>query len=202
MQTSPIKLDRKFTYKDYLLWSEDERWELIYGEACDMSPAPVRRHQAILLSLARIISDITDKGQCETYIAPFDIRLTEITESVEDYASDESITTVVQPDISVFCNPDLLDERGAHGAPDLIVEILSPSTSYKDQTVKLALYERYKVKEYWIVNGDVPNVMVYRLGRDSKFEKPDYYRIEEDVYSKVLRDARVPVLSFLKKKAE
>ena len=115
---------------------------------------------------------------------------------------DEEITTVVQPDISVFCNTGLLDDRGAHGAPDLVVEILSPSTSYKDQTVKLALYERYKVKEYWIVNGDVPNVMVYRLGDKGKFEKPDYYRIDEDVYSKVLRDAKIPVSAFLKKRAD
>ena len=194
MGTSPKKLNKKFTYKDYLTWPEGERWELIDGAAYDMSPAPGRRHQSILGRMFRIISDITDKGRCETYVAPFDVRFSD--------KEDEEITTVVQPDISVFCNPELLDDRGAHGAPDLVVEILSPSTSYKDQTVKLALYERYKVKEYWIVNGDVPNVMVYRLGRDGKFEKPDYYRIDEEVYSKVLQDAGVTVSSFLKKKAE
>ena len=194
METSPKKLNRKFTYKDYITWPEGERWELIDGAAYDMSPAPGRRHQSVLLSLARIISDITDKGRCETYVAPFDVRFSDM--------EDEEITTVVQPDISVFCNTGLLDDRGAHGAPDLVVEILSPSTSYKDQTVKLALYERYKVKEYWIVNGDVPNVMVYRLGDKGKFEKPDYYRIDEDVYSKVLRDAKIPVSAFLKKRAD
>ena len=194
MDTSPKKLNQKFTYKDYLLWSDDERRELVDGVAYDMSPAPGRSHQSILGRMFRIISDIIDKGRCETYVAPFDVRFSD--------KEDEEITTVVQPDISVFCNPELLDDRGAHGAPDLVVEILSPATSYKDQTVKLALYECYKVKEFWIVNGDVPNVMVYRLGRDGKFEKPDYYRIDEDVYSKVLQDARVPVSSFLKKKAE
>jgi len=212
MHSSPKKLDQSFTYKDYLLWSEDERWELIDGIAYDMSPAPMREHQRILLSLAKIISDITDKGACETYIAPFDVRLPERAE-LEDII-DEDITTIVQPDISVFCNTELLDDKGAHGAPDLVVEILSPevagasrklvsdqpSTGYKDQTTKLALYERYHVKEYWLVNGDIPSVMVYRLGDDTKFGKPDYYRIGEDVFSKVLGGENIPLLLFTGKK--
>ena len=133
-----------------------------------MSPAPSRNHQSILLLLAKVISDITDKGQGETYIAPFDIRLSEVSE-IENSFKDEDITTIVQPDISVFCNMEILDNKGAHGAPDLVVEILSsevagasrklvsdqPSTGYKDQTTKLALYERHQVKEYWL---DIPLV--------------------------------------------
>ena len=199
METSPRKLNKKFSYKDYLTWTnESERWELISGDAYDMSPAPRREHQRILLSLAKIISDITDNVSCETYIAPFDVRLTEGAE-LEDII-DEDITTVVQPDISVFCNTELLDDKGAHGAPDLVVEILSPSSGYKDQTTKLALYERYHVKEYWLVNGDVPSVMVYRLGSDNFYKKPDYYRIDESINSSVLGGADIPLMLFVRKK--
>ena len=199
METSPRKLNKKFSYKDYLTWTyEKERWELIDGIAYDMGPAPVREHQNILGKLFRVISDITDKGSCETYIAPFDVRLTEGAK-LEDL-TDEDITTLVQPDISVFCNTELLDDKGAHGAPDLIVEILSPSTGYKDQTTKLALYERYHVEEYWLVNGDVPSVMVYRIGSDGFFKKPDYYRIDESINSSVLGGADIPLKLFVRKK--
>jgi Uma2 family endonuclease len=198
MHSSPKKLDQRFTYKDYLLWPDDERWELIDGMAYDMSPAPTRRHQSILGKLFRVISEITDKGKCETYMAPFDIRLNDPSNSLES-AGYENITTVVQPDISVFCQPDILDERGAHGAPDLVVEILSPSTSYKDQTTKLALYERYGVKEYWLVNGDIPSVMVYRIGENRVFDKPDYYRFDESVNSIVLGGVDIPLKLFVDK---
>lgn len=198
-----------FTYADYRTWPEDERWELIDGVAWNMSPAPARSHQRILLDLARIIADITDSGSCDTYIAPFDVRLPDEPAAVADRAdraqptsgaSDETTTTVVQPDISVFCNTELLDEAGAHGAPDLIVEILSPSTSYKDQTHKLALYERHRVREYWIVNGEARWVMVYRIGADKQYRKPDYYRAGQDgevIFSDVLAGAGIPVDSFL-----
>ncbi len=80
------------------------------------------------------------------------------------------------------------------------MEILSPSTGYKDQTTKLALYERYHVKEYWLVNGDVPSVMVYRLGSDDFYKKPDYYRIDESVNSRVLGGADIPLMLFVRKK--
>lgn len=199
MQSSPTKLNQRFTYKDYLSWPDDERWELIDGIAYDMSPAPSRNHQRILLLLAKIISDITDKGKCETYIAPFDIRLSE-THDLDNSPEYEDTSTVVQPDLSVFCNSELLDDNGAHGAPDLVIEILSPSTGYKDQTTKLALYEKHRVKEYWLVNGDIPSVMVYRLEASEFFGKPDYYSIDEKVHSNVLGGVDIPLLLFVGKK--
>ena len=199
-----------FTYADYRTWPEDERWELIEGVAWNMSPAPTRSHQRILLNLVRLIADITDSGLCETYLAPFDVRLPDDPAESADRAdrgtrpddepSDEAITTVVQPDISVFCRPDVLDDAGARAAPDLVVEILSPSTSYKDQTHKLALYERHGVREYWIVNGEARWVMVYRIGEDNRYGKPDYYRARQElevITSAVLGGAGIPVDSFL-----
>ena len=195
-----------FTYADYCSWPDDERWELIDGVAWNMSPAPGRSHQSILGKLFRLVADITDATTCETYIAPFDVRLPdEATAGIErtgssSAPSDETTTTVVQPDIAVFCRPEVLDDAGAHGAPDLVVEILSPSTSYKDQTHKLALYERHRVQEYWVVNGDARWVMVYRIGADKRYGKPDYYRAGPDrevIPSDVLGDAGIAVDSFL-----
>jgi Uma2 family endonuclease len=180
----PKAKDNPCTYADYAAWPEGERWELIEGVPYDMSPAPKRRHQDVLLNLARVVSNITDKGPCETYIAPFDVRLSEKAD-----ASDEEVITVVQPDLSVFCKPDRLDDRGAHAAPDLAVEVLSESTGYKDQTVKLSLYEKYGVREYWLVNGEVPWIMVYRLGPEGKYGKPDYYQPGEKIRSEVLESA-------------
>jgi Uma2 family endonuclease len=192
-----------FTYADYLTWPEDERWELIDGVAWNMSSVPckltARSHQRILGKLYRLIADITDSGPCETYLAPFDVRLREDSAD-KTITADETITTVVQPDISVFCSPDVLDEAGARGAPDMVVEILSPSTSYKDQTHKLALYERHGVREYWIVNGEARWVMVYRMGSDNRYGKPDYYRAGQEgevIASTVLGGAGIPVNSFL-----
>jgi Uma2 family endonuclease len=191
---APKRNAEPYTYADYLAWPAEERWELIDGVAYDMSPAPDREHQQILLDLARLIAELTDEGPCETYIAPFDIALPEHLE-----ATDEETTTVVQPDLSVFCRPELLDEHGAKGPPDVAIEILSESTAYKDQTVKLALYERHGVREYWIVNADAPYVMVYRLAPDGGYAKPDYYRSEERIRSDVLGGAEIPVAGFVRK---
>jgi Uma2 family endonuclease len=179
-----------FTYADYLTWPQDERWELIDGVAWNMSPAPNRAHQAIAGRAFRAISEITDAGPCEAYIAPFDVRLGD--GKLGGTVSDKETTTVVQPDVSVFCNPDLLDDAGAHGPPDLVVEVLSPATSYKDQTEKLALYERHGVREYWVVNGDAEWVMVYHRTPDGGYGKPDYYRGNESIRSAVL-EAEIPL---------
>ncbi|GAB6090662.1 Uma2 family endonuclease [Spirochaeta dissipatitropha] len=191
-----------FTYADYLTWPDDERWELIGGVAYSMSPASNRLHQQILGRLYRRLAEITDRGSCETYLAPFDIRLSETPESPEAPGASEvpgapeTITTVVQPDISVFCRPEVLDDHGANGAPDIAVEILSPATSHKDQTEKLALYERHGVREYWLVNGESRFVMVYRLGDHGRYGKPDYYNDDDHVLSRVLDGAQIPLSGF------
>ena len=190
----PEKRPGGYTYADYAAWPDEERWELIDGVPWNMSPAPGRSHQQVLGTIFRRVAAITDSGPCETYVAPFDVRLVEPAGERHwdaDEPPDDSVTTVVQPDISVFCRPEVLDERGAHGAPDLIIEILSPSTSYKDQSTKLALYERHRVREYWIVNPDAAWVMVYRLGDGERYGKPDYYTAGESAVSDVLGGARI-----------
>jgi Uma2 family endonuclease len=136
---SPAEKNRKFTYGDYLEWTDDERWELIDGEAFNMTPAPSRTHQKILLALADIFYNYLKDKSCEVYVAPFDVRLPEGDQSEVD------INSVVQPDLTVICDLAKLDERGCLGSPELIIEIISPSTAAHDYIKKLALYERGQV---------------------------------------------------------
>ena len=181
-----------YTYGDYTSWPDDQRWEIIDGVAWNMSPAPSPMHQSILVHLTRYIADAAERQGCETFVAPFDVRLPDHPTQAQD-----DTPTVVQPDILVFCDRTLIDDKGAHGAPDLVVEILSPSTGYKDQTTKLDLYERHGVDEYWVVNGDAGWVMVYRRGTADIYGKPDYHRRDESIRSDVLGGVEIPAAGFL-----
>jgi Uma2 family endonuclease len=175
----------KFNYADYLTWPEGERWEIIEGVVSDMSPASGTEHQAVSFRLSGILYGFLKEKRCKAFAAPFDVRLAENRD-----VPDENIETVVQPDIVVVCDQEKLDKRGCLGAPDIAVEILSPATSYKDQTDKLALYEKHRVKEYWIVNPDARYVMVYRL-KGYKYGKPDYLVGDDMLESRVLQGLKI-----------
>jgi Uma2 family endonuclease len=191
--------DRKFTYADYKTWPDDERWELIDGEAWDMShgcmgeqqtclrpaPAPNITHQTISMELSVTIGSFLKGKPCRVFAAPFDVRLPDLEKS-----NDEDIFTVVQPDLVVVCDESKLDQRGCIGAPDLVVEILSPSTSYKDESFKLKLYEKHGVKEYWIINPDAGIVLLHTL-KGEKFETPIYLRDEGILESSVLKGLKL-----------
>ncbi len=180
MQPSPKKLNQRFTYKDYLSWTDDrERWELINGVAYDMSPAPTRWHQDITGSLFALLKNYLKDKDCRVYIAPFDIRLP------GGFKTDNDVDTVVQPDISVFCDESKLDDRGGNGAPDLIIEILSPSTASKDLKEKFFLYERVGVKEYWVVDPANRTLTVFVLGESGKYVRGVVYA-GEDILKTVL----------------
>ena len=158
-----------YTYGDYAKWPDEERWELIDGVPYNMSPAPSRIHQKTLGELHKQIAVYLTGKTCEVYIAPFDVRLPKGDES------DERIDTVVQPDLVVVCDRKKLDERGCKGAPDLVVEVLSPQTAGKDMKIKLALYERVGVKEYWIVDPSNKTVQVYQMEAAGRYGRPGIY---------------------------
>lgn len=143
-------------------WEDDQRWELIEGVAYNMTPAPSPRHQEISAELMRQLTNFFLDKQCKVYAAPFDVRFPENKEA------DENIKTVVQPDISVVCDLKKVDEKGCRGAPDLIIEIISPFTARKDLKEKLFLYERGGVKEYWIVEPVDRVLMQYKLENNIK----------------------------------
>jgi Uma2 family endonuclease len=157
---------KRFTYGDYLTWPDTERWELIDGVPYDMSPAPARTHQEFVGELFRQIANFLHDKDCRTYVAPFDVRLPKGKES------DDAIDTVVQPDIAVVCNLEKLDDAGCRGAPDWVIEVLSPSTAAKDQIQKRDIYECHGVKEYWLVHPTDHTVTVYRL-YEGEYGKPE-----------------------------
>lgn len=174
---SPLKKeDERYSYVDYLIWPGSERWELIDGEAYDMSPAPSRIHQEILVNLLYQIEDYLNDKKCKVYVAPFDVRLSKGIEK-----KDEDIDTVVQPDIVIVCDQSKLDDKGCKGAPDMIIEIVSPFTASKDYIKKLGLYERHQVKEYWIVQPLDQIIMIYKLVDNNKYGKPDIYSKEDEI---------------------
>lgn len=154
-----------FTYADYRAWPDDERWELIDGEAYAMA-APGLAHQTVVGELFRQIANHLVDKPCRPFVAPFDVRLPRGNEA------DDDVTTVVQPDITVVCDPAKLDERGCRGAPDWVIEVLSPSTAAKDQIQKLAAYERAGVCEVWLVHPTDHVISVYTLSADGGYGKP------------------------------
>jgi Uma2 family endonuclease len=154
----------RFTYGDYIQWSGDERWELIDGIAYLMSPAPSRAHQRLQYEIARQLGNQLEGHPCELAGAPFDIRLPESDEA------DEDVPVVVQPDLAIFCDPNKTDEKGGRGAPDFIIEILSPATASRDKTLKAKLYERHGVREYWIIDPGKRSAEVRILGKDGHWQ--------------------------------
>lgn len=139
-------IEKYYTYADILSWEEDERIEIINGNLYMMAP-PMRIHQDVSNALETQIQDFLKDKPCKMYHAPFGVRLFE-----QDGDSPEEVDTVVEPDILVVCDLSKLDKYGCKGAPDFIIEILSPSTARHDRFVKLNLYQRAKVREYWIVD--------------------------------------------------
>lgn len=153
------------TYGEYLAWPDERRFELIDGLAYAVSPAPSRQHQQLIGELFSQVHAQLRGHRCQVYVAPFDVRLPRGDEA------DAAIDTVVQPDIAVFCDRSRLDDRGARGAPDWVIEVLSPATASHDQVRKRDLYERHGVVEYWLVHPADRLVTVYRL-QDGAYGKP------------------------------
>jgi Uma2 family endonuclease len=140
-----------YTYADFLEWDESTLAELLDGEIVMMAP-PLRRHQGILTALLNQIGNFLKGKKCKVYPAPFGVRLFP--------KKDRSDNTVFLPDIVVVCDPEKLDDKGCNGAPDLVIEILSPSTAKYDRITKFRKYQTAGVKEYWIVDPDLKNVQV------------------------------------------
>ncbi|MCU4165577.1 Uma2 family endonuclease [Carboxylicivirga caseinilyticus] len=138
-----IDINKHYTFKDYLTWQFKTRVELIKGRIFKMSPAPSPIHQEIAVALSSELYQFLKTKDCKVFSAPFDVRL--------DSMQDDS-QSVVQPNICIVCDLSKIDNKGCNGAPDLVVEIISPSTAKKDLHEKYDLYERSGVKEYWIIH--------------------------------------------------
>jgi Uma2 family endonuclease len=158
-----------YTYADYLQWKFKERLELFRGKIFKLG-APNLSHQTVGGKLFYELYNFMKGKTCLVFIAPFDIRL-----PVKNRKKDNEITTVVQPDVGVVCDPAKIDERGICGAPDLVVEILSPGNSKKEVTLKYELYEEAGVREYWVINPTEENLVVFLLNAEGKFGNAKMY---------------------------
>ncbi|MCL2229551.1 MAG: Uma2 family endonuclease [Treponema sp.] len=150
------KDDQIFTYADYKNFelAEGERFELIYGIAYAMA-APGARHQEILMAISGQFYNYLRGKPCKVYPAPYDVRLF--------YRSDEQDDTVVQPDITIVCDEKKRGNEGCRGAPDLVIEILSPSNTAIEMERKLKLYQDAGVREYWIADPENMGLTAYRF---------------------------------------
>jgi Uma2 family endonuclease len=175
IETQQLKL---YTFSDYDKWSEHERWEIIdgikyptygYESNADAEPramaAPVSNHQMISGELFGILREFLKGRRCRAFHAPFTVRL----DADDEWEGD----VVLEPDIVVICDPTKVDKKGCKGVPDLVMEILSPSTRKKDKLIKLQKYQKYGVREYWILDPDKKTLDVYlRVG--SKYTQTSY----------------------------
>lgn len=177
------------SYADYLKWDLDERVELIKGRIFKMSPGPNRLHQKISGYLFNSFFNYLKNNPCETYTAPFDVRLPRHSNK------NEEIYTVVQPDICVICDPLKLDDAGCIGAPDLIVEILSPGNNKKELKNKFEVYEESGVKEYWIIHPSEQTVLIYSL-IEGKFHPSRLFSSGDKVNSSVIKGYQLDLESF------
>ena len=152
------KDDGPYTYADYCAWDDEQRYELIDGIVFAMAPGPTSAHQRTSVNLLLQLATYLKGKQCKVFHAPYDVRLN----------ADKEDNTVVQPDILVICDPSIIGVAGCKGAPDMVVEITSPSTARRDRTQKFDLYLKYGVREYWIVDPDTKTVSVHIL-RDGEY---------------------------------
>jgi Uma2 family endonuclease len=166
-----LEKDKHYTYRDYLSWPDDVRCELIDGVVYMKSPAPILAHQDVAGEIFFQAKQALRGKPCRVMIAPLDVRLPRHNEA------DENTDVVVQPDVLVVCDPNKLDRRGVRGAPDWVVEVLSPSSASRDQIEKRRIYERHGVLEYWLVHPTDRILTVYQL-QNGEYGKPDIFKLE------------------------
>jgi Uma2 family endonuclease len=179
-QFNEIDASLTYSYANYLNWLFPERVELIKGKIFKMSPAPSRVHQEVAGSIFLNLGIFLKDKPCKVYSAPFDVRFP------KESKADKDVFTVLQPDICVICDKSKLDARGCIGAPDLVVEVLSPGNSKMELINKYKVYEEFGVKEYWVVSQSDQNILIYTLNDMGKFQPSKIFTLSEKITSSVL----------------
>ena len=185
---APAKQLNTYTYQDYKDFDDSMRCEIIEGEIVMMSPAPSVWHQDILSNLHFELRSFFKRKKCKPYVSPIDVLLN------YEYKGENS-DIILQPDILVLCDKNKLDSRAILGAPDLVVEILSPSTAKYDFGKKLELYLAYGVKEYWIVDTNAKTIHLnFEVNKD--YEETIYYADDKDkniIKSRLFEGLEIPL---------
>lgn len=173
----PLPKQKTYTIEDIYALPDGERAELIDGQIYYMAP-PTRTHQRIVLSLSRKIADYIDSnnGECEVNVSPFAVYL-----NVDD-------KKYLEPDVFVVCDKDKLDDKGCHGAPDWVIEVVSPDSKPMDYYIKPSIYNMAGVREYWIVDIETDNIMVYDMAHD---DAPVFYHFADKVKSNIFEDLEI-----------
>lgn len=179
MQFSDLDLTKTYTYADYLKWTFDERLELIKGYIFEMNQ-PLEIHQRILGRVGSVIYNYLKGKTCISYFAPFDVRL------IQNSINDNDIITVVQPDICVICDLQKIDKKGCLGAPDIVVEILSPGNNKTELQNKYEVYEEAGVKEYWIIQPEEKTFFKYVLDESGQYQPTRLLTLGDEVTSTIL----------------
>ncbi|MFM2005526.1 MAG: hypothetical protein RLZZ09_1181 [Pseudomonadota bacterium] len=173
MPPSALPRDRRYTWTDYQNWPEGERWGIIDGVAYNMSPAPSTRHQRVAGNFYGVLYRLLAGKGCQPFMAPTDVRLSE--------------NDVVQPDILVVCDPGKITPSHIEGAPELVVEILSPGTSARDLREKKWLYQKSGVREYIVVDPLELYAQRFLLSSEGRYGEPEVFG-PEDAISLVVLD--------------
>lgn len=176
------KENKKYTFADYLTYPEDERWEIIDGVPY-MQAFPTPLHQEVLTELVRQMANYLKDKSCKVYPAPFCVRLPLGTEKNEN-----EVKNIVEPDISIICDKSKIDDKGCNGAPDMIIEVISPSSIKMDRVVKFNRYEKSGIKEYWIVEPDQKLVSVVVLQINQKYGRTEIYTEDDTISVSILPD--------------
>lgn len=172
MQARVKKADGPYTYDDYLSWSDEKRWEIIDGVSYALA-SPTVRHQDVLLNLASAMRPFFRGRPCRLFIAPLDVVLSE--------------DTVVQPDLLVVCDPKKVAGACIRGVPDLVVEVLSPSSAWHDRLCKFKRYAAAGVKEYWLVSPEVATIEIFTQ-EDGAFRIHEAFMQQERLTSALFPD--------------
>ena len=183
-----------YTYADYLTWQFEQAVELIKGKLTKMA-APSRKHQDISWQLSGRFYAVFKNLSCRAYAAPFDVRLLDKKKSLK---ANKDVLTVVQPDLCVICDKTKLDDKGCLGAPDLIIEILSPGNSKKEMRTKKRLYEENGVQEYWIIDFNHEQAFQFVLNAQGIYEPPIIYVSDEVLDCALFPDLKIDLEELFK----
>ena len=178
-----------YSYADYLTWQFDQAVELIRGRIFPMA-APSRRHQGMSRELNGLFFNHFRNHRCNFYAAPFDVRLHDKRKSAK---ANRDVYSVVQPDICIICDETKLDDQGCFGAPDLVIEILSPGNSSKEMKTKKLLYEENGVREYWILDPEHENAFQFHLTEAGVYSLATIYVNDETLACVIFPDLAVPL---------
>jgi len=194
MQLDQLDPNGIYSYADYLTWKFEQTVELIRGRIFPMA-GPARLHQKISREICHLFYLYFKGKTCEFYNAPFDVRLYNRNKSVK---RNKDVYTVVQPDICIICDQNKLDAKGCLGAPDLMVEILSPGNSTREMRIKKNLYEESGVREYWIVDPEHETIFQFHLMDNGVFSPATIYTNDETLTSAAFPDFKLEIKEIFK----